>query len=186
MRAEDEVETLPDLLRDGLDVVFVGINPSIFSARNGHYFARPSNRFWRAFSASRLSRGAREAMGVAVLTPERDRALLDHGFGFTDIVKRPTTRAAEVAPAEFAAGIAALAGKLEKHRPLIACFQGVTGYRPVHRAIAGDTAETGLGLQKTRIAATRLFVAPSPSGANAHFSRAEQIQWYDRLAALLF
>jgi len=177
--------TLPDLLRDGLDVVFVGINPSLFSARKGHYFARPTNRFCRAFSASRLSRGARDAIGVAVLTPEQDRALLEHGFGFTDLVKRPTVRAAEIAPAEFAAGIAALAGKLAEHRPRIACFQGITRYRPVHRVIAGDTAATGLGLQQTRIAATRLFVAPSPSGANAHATPAVLTDWYDRLAICL-
>lgn len=185
MRDDDEVQTLPDLLRDGLDVVFVGINPSIFSARKQHYFARPTNRFWRAFSASVLSRGARDAMAAAVLTPEQDRALLDHGFGFTDLVKRPTVRATEVAPAEFAAGIATLHAKLEKHRPRIACFQGITGYRPVHRAIAGDAAEPGLGLQQTRIAATRLFVAPSPSGANAHATPALLTEWYDRLAACL-
>jgi double-stranded uracil-DNA glycosylase len=185
MPTEDEVPTLPDLLRDGLDVVFVGINPSIFSARKGHYFARPSNRFWRAFSGSVLSRSARDAMGVTLLTPEQDRALLAHGFGFTDLVKRPTVRAAEVAPAEFATGIGALRAKLEKHRPRIACFQGITGYRALHRTIAGDAVEPGLGLQPTRIAATRLFVAPSPSGANAHATPARLTEWYDRLAACL-
>ena len=36
--------TLPDLLRRDLDVVFVGINPSVYSAERGHYFARGSNR----------------------------------------------------------------------------------------------------------------------------------------------
>ncbi len=185
MPAEDEVPALPDLLRGGLNVVFVGINPSIFSARKGHYFARPTNRFWRAFSGSELSRGAREAMSVALLTPEQDRALLEHGFGFTDLVKRPTLRAAEVAPAEFAAGIAALQAKLEQHRPRIACFQGITGYRWVHRAIAPGAPEPTLGLQSAHIRKTRLFVAPSPSGANAHATPAALTAWYDRLAASL-
>ncbi|HUH84149.1 MAG TPA: mismatch-specific DNA-glycosylase [Stellaceae bacterium] len=185
MPTEDDIATLPDLLRDELEVVFVGINPSIFSAWMGHYFARPSNRFWRALSRSVLSRSARDAMGVTLLTPAQDRALLDHGFGFTDLVKRPTARAAEVAPAEFAAGIAALRAKLEKHRPRIACFQGITGYRALHGAIASGAAEPGLGLQPTRIAATRLFVAPSPSGANAHATPAILTEWYDRLAACL-
>lgn len=38
--------TVPDLLAPGLDVVFCGINPSLYSAATGHHFARPGNRFW--------------------------------------------------------------------------------------------------------------------------------------------
>lgn len=177
--------TLPDLLRDGLDVVFVGINPSVFSATRGHYFARPTNRFWPAFSRSRLSLTARRALGVPVLTPQHDRALLDHGFGFTDLVKRATARAADIPPREFNAGIAELTAKLERHRPRLACFHGVTGYRPVHLRLAPDAASPLLGLQEVTLGATRLFVVPNPSGANAHATPAEQARWYDRLAELL-
>ena len=65
--------TLPDLLRDGLEIVFVGINPSVFSAAQGHYFARKINRFWPAFSRSRLSRAARAGLGVERLEPMHDR-----------------------------------------------------------------------------------------------------------------
>ena len=181
MREDETEDTLPDLLRDGLDVVFVGINPSLYSARRGHYFARPTNRFWGAFSRSRLSGPARQALGVAVLTPAHDRVLLEHGFGFTDLVKRPTARAAEVAN-EIGAGIDALTAKLERHRPRFACFHGITGYRPVHLCLAADKAAPALGLQPVRIGATRLFVVPNPSGANAHATPAEQTRWYDRLA----
>jgi double-stranded uracil-DNA glycosylase len=181
MRADETVDTLPDLLCDGLDVVFVGINPSLYSARRGHYFARPTNRFWGAFSRSRLSGPARQALGVAVLTPVHDRSLLEHGFGFTDLVKRPTARAAEVAT-EIDAGVDALKVKLERHRPRFACFHGITGYRRVHLCLAGDEGAPALGLQPVRIGATQLFVVPNPSGANAHASPAEQTRWYDRLA----
>src|SRR4029079_13546781 len=85
--------TLPDLLRDGLDVVFVGINPSLYSVAQVHYFARRTNRFWPCFSRSVLSEAARRALGVARLEPEQDCSLPAHGFGFTDLVKRPTARA---------------------------------------------------------------------------------------------
>jgi len=175
---------LPDLLRDGLAVVFVGINPSVYSAARGHYFARPGNRFWPAFSRSALSAKARAALGVAVLRPEHDRALLAEGFGFTDLVKRATARAVEIERAELAAGVAALVAKLERHRPRLACFHGITGYREVHRAIGGAAA-LQLGLQSARMGPTRLFVLPNPSGVNAHTSPSEQAQWYDRLAAWL-
>src|SRR6202051_719814 len=74
--------TLPDLLRDGLDLVFIGINPSLYSVAQGHYFARKTNRFWPAFSRSVLSEPARRALGVAILEPGHDIALLAHGIGF--------------------------------------------------------------------------------------------------------
>lgn len=176
------LKTLPDLLADDLDVVFIGINPSLYSAARGHYFARPSNRFWPCFSHSILSRGARQGLGVAQLTPEHDRVLLRYGFGFTDLVKRPTVRASELTADEFVSGIASVTAMIVRRRPRIACFHGITGYRRVHQAIAAGDPAPVLGLQPAQIAETRLFVVPSPSGANAHVSRAEQIHWYDRLA----
>ena len=150
----NQIRTLPDLLRDGLDVVFVGINPSIFSVERGHYFARPTNRFWPCLSRSVLSRKARQALSVERLGPEHDRALLDHGIGFTD-------------------------------RPRIACFHGVTGFRPVHRLLAGQGSEIKLGLQDLLLGPTGVYLVPNPSGANAHVTPAEQTAWYDKLAACL-
>lgn len=176
---------LPDLLRNGLDIVFVGINPSIFSAQQGHYFARSTNRFWPALSRSILSLAAREALSVDRLGPEHDRALLDHGIGFTDVVKRATPKAGDLAPAEFAAGVRTLVSKLKRHRPRIACFHGVTGYRPVQRTLTGEKTEIHLGLQELRLGPTRLFLVPNPSAANAHFTPQDQTRWYDLLAAYL-
>jgi double-stranded uracil-DNA glycosylase len=177
--------TLPDLLRDGLDLVFVGINPSLYSVAQGHYFARRANRFWPCFSRSALSAAARRGLGVERLTPEHDRRLPEHGIGFTDVVKRATARADEVTRAEFAAGAVALAAKIERCQPRIACFHGVTGYRPMQRVLAPAETGCGLGLQTARIGATRIFVVPNPSPANAHFTPADQTAWYDQLAACL-
>ncbi len=177
--------SLPDLVRDGLDVLFVGINPSTYSAAQGHYFARKANRFWPAFSRSVLSNKAREAIGAALLEPAHDRLLLDHGFGFTDAVKRPTPRASDLTPDEFKAGVAALVEKLGRRQPRIACFHGTMAYRQIHCALTGAKTAPILGLQAARIERTRIFVVPNPSPANAHFTPADQILWYDRLAACL-
>jgi double-stranded uracil-DNA glycosylase len=177
--------TLPDLLRDGLDVVFVGINPSIFSATQGHYFARRTNRFWPCFSRSSLSRAARRAIGLGYLQPMHDRVLLENGFGFTDLVKRPTAKASDLTFAELASGVARLVEKLELHKPRIACFHGVTAYRPIHRSLTSATTGPSLGLQSISIGRTRLFLVPNPSSANAHFTPAEQTDWYDRLGECL-
>ncbi len=176
------LETLPDLLRDGLDVVFVGINPSVFSVERGHYFARPTNRFWPCLSRSILSRRARQALSVERLGPEHDRALLDHGIGFTDLVKRATAKASELAPSEFTRSVRHLLTKLERHRSRIACFHGVTGFRPVHRLLTGQASEIKLGLQDLLLGPTRVYLVPNPSGANAHVTPADQTRWYDRLA----
>ncbi len=177
--------TLPDLLREHLDVVFVGINPSVFSATQGHYFARKINRFWPAFSRSRLSLAARQALGVERLEPMHDRLLQDHGFGFTDLVKRASPRSTDLTRDEPKDGVAALARKLKRHKPRFACFHGVTVGRPVQRALAPELSEIGLGLQPYAIGVTRIFVVPNPSPANAHFTPADQIYWYDALAAAL-
>jgi TDG/mug DNA glycosylase family protein len=177
--------TLPDLLRRDLDVVFVGINPSVYSAERGHYFARGSNRFWPCISRSTLTQRARAGLGADVLGPQHDRALLGYGIGFTDLVKRPTPKASDLTRAELAAGVDALLKKITRYRPKIACFHGVTGYRYVHALLTGKTAAVELGLQDVRVGATRLYLVPNPSGANAHFSREDQTRWYDALAGEL-
>ena len=104
----DAIDTLPDLLSDALDVVFIGINPSMFSAARGHYFARRSNRFWPCFSRSVLSEAARALSASAGWNRSMIALLPAHGFGFTDLVKRPTARAGELRPDELSAGVAKL------------------------------------------------------------------------------
>jgi TDG/mug DNA glycosylase family protein len=183
----ETLATLPDLLRGGLDVIFVGINPSTYSVLQGHYFARKTNRFWPAFSQSSISLAARAAFGVERLEPHHDAALLDHGFGFTDAVKRASPRATDVSPKEFADGVADLVGKLQELQPKIACFHGIMAYRYVHRVLTGSKDDPALGVQppNLNIGRTRIFLAPNPSPANAHFTPADQVDWYDRLGEVL-
>jgi TDG/mug DNA glycosylase family protein len=183
--AQSKTPTLPDLLRPGLDVVFVGINPSVFSAEQGHYFARKINRFWPAFSRSTLSLAVRAGLGVERLEPAHDRMLQDYGFGFTDMVKRASPRASDLGNGETADGVTDLVRKLKRFRPRFACFHGVTVGRPVQRVLAPQLPEVGLGLQPYVIGETKVFVVPNPSPANAHFTPADQTRWYDALDAAL-
>ena len=87
------MKTLPDYLRPGLDIVLIGLNPSTRSVEAGHYFANPRNRFWKAVSAA-------DIVGRPV-GPEDDAALLAHGIGFTDVVKRPTSQASGLTSADY-------------------------------------------------------------------------------------
>ena len=93
--------TLPDYLAPGLRLVFVGINPAVYAVQRGHYFARGTNRFWPAFSRSRLSLPVRQALGRDILKPEDDGALLAFGIGFTDVVKVASRNVAELRPSDY-------------------------------------------------------------------------------------
>jgi TDG/mug DNA glycosylase family protein len=173
--------TLPDLLQQGLAIVFVGANPSIFSAERGHYYARPTNRFWPALSRSRLSADARRCLEVDRLRPEHDAALLRFGVGFTDVVKRASISADELAPLDWEEGARSLARRLRRFQPQVACFQTREGFSAFMRGVVGTRRRIELGLQPESMGTTRLFLVPSPSGRNAHTSVAIQAEWYDRL-----
>ena len=165
-----QMETLPDYLKEGLDIIFVGLNPSAYSARVGHYFANPRNRFWTAFNRSGLVK--------AELSAAQDGTLLDHGIGFTDLVKRPTPQASELTSEDYLQGAPVLKGKLERYRPLVACFHGLTAYRQYLRYGEGVKAKPELGLQERTIGGSKVFVIPNPSPANARFSVEDLANWY--------
>lgn len=180
------VATLPDILRPRLTLVFVGINPGLYSVQQGHYFARKTSRFWPAFSQSVLSAPVRRALGRDTLVPEDDAALMRYGIGFTDVVKRSSRNAAELRPADFEKGAPRLLQRLQEYRPRVACFHGLTAFRAFVRYALNDArADWPLGPQPLRVESTRLFVVPNPSPANAHFTPKDQVIWYDRLAEYL-
>ncbi len=171
-----DFETLPDYLAPNLDIVLVGINPSAYSVRAGHYFANPRNRFWKALNASGL---VSEELG-----PEDDRRILDFGIGFTDVVKRPTPQASGLKAADFREWCPILRQKLLEYRPRIACFHGLTGYKAFLKYTDTVAESPALGLQPLALGDTNLFVVPNPSPANARYSLDDLAEWYRRLAEL--
>jgi double-stranded uracil-DNA glycosylase len=175
-------KTLPDHLRRGLDVVFVGINPGTYSVSRGHYFARTTSRFWPGFSASRISANMRRALGVDKLAPEHDMLMTKFGFGFTDVVKKPSGNASELDVEDFVEWGPVLLEKLRRYKPQVACFHGLTAYRPFLKLVLKSDVRPLLGAQPQVIGDTRVFVVPNPSPANAHFTVKDQAEWYDRLA----
>lgn len=168
-------DTLPDYLRPGLDIVLIGLNPSTRSVQAGHYFANPRNRFWAALSAASV-------VGRPV-GPEDDASLLAHGVGFTDVVKRPTSQASGLTSADYRRDAPALREKLLCHAPRIACFHGLTAYRAYLRHGEGikNAGNLELGRQDLEIGATRVFVLPNPSPANARYSLDDLASWYVEL-----
>src|SRR5687768_18463641 len=148
-------------MRRGMKLVFVGINPSVISVEQGHYFSRKTNRFWPAFSASQLSEDVRRGLGVERLGPVHDGALLEYGIGFTDVVKVPSSNASAVTPAMYAEWAPRLAERLQRYGPKVACFHGLMGFRPfVRYGLGRADLEKGLelGAQAITVGRTRLFV----------------------------
>lgn len=92
---------VPDIIAPGLDVLFCGINPSLYSAAVGHHFARPGNRFWPALHHAGFT--------PRQLRPQEEARLLDHRLGITNLAARATASAAELSAAELRRGAAAQA-----------------------------------------------------------------------------
>ena len=145
----------------------------------GFYFANPRNRFWKALNASRLVDEPLVPGQAAVEWLFRHRRT-----GFTDLVKRPTRGAAELRAADYRAGALRLQGLLEDLQPGIAWFHGKLAYSAFLRSAGHRADGTGWGLQPLSIGATRVFVTPNPSPANAAFSLGDLVDWYDALAEL--
>jgi TDG/mug DNA glycosylase family protein len=146
---------LPDVIAPDLDILFCGINPSLMSAARGHHFARPGNRFWPALHLAGLT--------PRRLIPDEDRELLKYGIGVTNIVARPTRAAAELSIAELRAGAAALAELVFEYRPRVLAVLGITAWRT-----AFDRPKATIGRQPERVGGAETWVAPNPSGLNAH------------------
>jgi TDG/mug DNA glycosylase family protein len=143
---------IPDHLRKGLRVLFIGYNPSLRSGETGHHYANPSNRFYKVLYLAGLT--------PRLYKPEEDASLLALGYGFTNIVARPTKTAEEITKEEYEQGRETLRLKIAKYRPYAACFVG----KGVYEQYSGRR-HIGWGFQPEPVVdGVREFVAPSTSG----------------------
>jgi double-stranded uracil-DNA glycosylase len=157
-----------DVIAPGLKVLFVGINPGLYTAATGHHFARPGNRFWPALHAAGFT--------PRLLHPSQQRELLKLGYGVTNLVNRATATATELLPAEFVAGRRRLAAKLRRYHPRAVAFLGVGAY-----CHAFSLKHAGIGLQPERFAGAQVWVLPNPSGLNANYQLPALVALFRRL-----
>ncbi|MBS4209965.1 G/U mismatch-specific DNA glycosylase [Bacillus sp. FJAT-50079] len=143
---------IPDHIKEQLDVLFVGFNPSIKSSETGHHFANPTNRFWTILHKAGITERK--------YLPSEDFKLLELGYGLTNIVARPTKSAAEITPVEYEEGKQQLINKIERYQPKIICFVG----KGVYQQYSG-IKQLPWGKQTTAVVSGTIdFVAPSSSG----------------------
>jgi len=166
------VPGVPDVLTPGLRCVFCGINPGRRSSAAGHHFANPRNDFWRLLADSGLT--------PRQLDPSMQWSLLELGYGLTNAAYRTTKGSGDLRRGDFE-------GSLERLERL------ATELRPGWIAFVGQSSCQGalgvprceLGEQERALGATRLFVLPSTSPANAAVPYEERLHWFSALAAAL-
>lgn len=109
------IRTLPEMLRPGLKAIIVGINPSPVSVLAGHYYqGQLGQRLWQRLGQSGIV--------TNLAAGNEDVIAFRQGFGFTDLIRKPTARAAELTPREITAAVPDLIQRLKpyvKDDPLI-------------------------------------------------------------------
>jgi TDG/mug DNA glycosylase family protein len=191
---------VPDLIEGNCKLLFVGINPGLWTAMTGIHFAHPTNRFWPAMKLAGLIDGRPEISPVApaVRVPSatgtgrpsaavlsfpqaRPKLLMgsldEVGIGFTNLVGRATARASELTPSELRAGARRLGTLVDVVSPKVVAVSGVTAYR---QAFGHRDAE--MGKQSESISGVETWVLPNPSGLNAHETVESLSIWYKRVA----
>jgi TDG/mug DNA glycosylase family protein len=156
-----------DLVGPRLKLLFVGINPGLWTAAVQTHFAHPTNRFYPALAAAGITEY--EIDRVAGMS-DADRAhLLARGVGITNLVRRASARASELSREELREGGERLRRFVAEHRPAVVAIAGISAYRDAfgeRGAVMGRQPETLDSAAHWSGAA--LWVVPNPSGLNAH------------------
>ena len=146
------LDEIPDHLKENLNILFVGFNPSIRSGETGHHFANPTNRFWKILYGANIT--------PVLLKGEEDFKLLDYDCGLTNIVARPTKAATDITKEEYEQGRITLKEKIQKYKPKVVCFVG----KGVYEQYAQKKSVQWGVQEKPVVNGTIDFVAPSSSG----------------------
>lgn len=154
--------TIPEFVPAHPRLLFVGINPGLWTAATGTPFARPGNRFYPALVEAGIIPRRPRIPDAGM--PAEDRAMFfEAGIGITSIVLRATARADELTRAELRDGAVRLTRDVARWRPAVVAVVGLTAYRT-----GFDRPRALPGLQQDTLAGAELWVLPNPSGLNAH------------------
>lgn len=156
-------------------LLFVGINPGLWTAAVNAHFARRGNRFWPALHRAGITSMLVDASGG--MPPDAKAELLGKGVGITNLVPVATARADELTAAQLREGGEHLREVVRRTRPEVVAMLGITSFRQAfgRRDIAlGDTGEMFEG--------AALWVLGNPSGLNAHETVDSLAAWYRKAA----
>ena len=140
---------VPDLLREGLDLVLCGTAPSRASKEALAYYAHPGNIFWKTLFDVGLTPRLVAAKDYA--------SLLEWNIGLTDMNKTEWGADSELSHEGF--DVPAFSEKIRRHAPRVIAFTSKTaagsflGRKTLHYGLLPET-----------LFGSALFVAPSTSG----------------------
>lgn len=167
--------SVDDLLADPLRLLFVGINPGLWTAAVNAHFARPGNRFWPALHRAGITP---ELIDASVGLDDGARRQLDTaGVGITNIVPVATARADELSATELREGGERLRRLVVERRPAVVAVLGLTAFRQ-----AFGRRDVVVGRQPEPFEGAELWVLGNPSGLNAHETVDSLAAWYRRAA----
>ncbi len=167
--------TVADLIGEGCKLLFVGINPGLWTAATQTHFCHPSNRFYPALSSAGLIDWHIET--ATGMTDDQRADFTARGMGITNLVARATARASELDAEELRGGGERLQALVSALAPNVVAVAGVTAYRQ-----AFQQPKASLGLQPAQLADAALWVVPNPSGLNAHETVDSLAAWYEKVA----
>ena len=153
--------TVPDLLGPETRLLFVGINPGLWTAAVQAHFAKRGNRFYPALYRAGITDRLIDAS--AGYRPEDVVHLHERGIGITNVVPAASARADELTPDQLVAGGEDLLRRVRRIQPRVVAVLGVTAYRAAFRRPKAVT-----GRQDEGLGGAELWVAPNPSGLTAH------------------
>ncbi|WP_457109936.1 mismatch-specific DNA-glycosylase [Marmoricola sp. URHA0025 HA25] len=154
-------DVVPDLVGEDLRLLFVGINPGLWTAAVQTHFAHPANRFYPALLAAGIIE--RRIDPAAGMTDEDRAHFVSRGLGITNLVARASARADELTATELREGGARLVERVELWRPAVVAVAGITAYRTAFGA-----RKAVPGAQPEALGGSQVWVVPNPSGLNAH------------------
>lgn len=164
-------KTVPDLIGGKCSLLFVGINPGLWTAATGTHFCHPTNRFYPALKRAGIIDWAPST--ETGMTEDQRLEFVGSGLGITNLVARATVGASELSREELRAGRDRLERVVSDVAPRVIAVAGVTAYRTAF----GEASAT-LGKQTTHLAGTELWIVPNPSGLNAHETTESLARWY--------
>lgn len=139
-------------------VLFVGINPHPGSDRHGIPFSNNRN-FWYNLSRAGLIHNSVEEL-------KDDRNLMRvytedfpgiYGYGFMNIVDRPTVNTTLLQKGEEVAGVRRIQQEIVEKKPLVVCFIGKVTYSK----FSGENG-FNLGFQESRIDDSAVYISSFP------------------------
>ena len=164
---------LPPILHPNLKIVFVGFNPGTESARLGHYYAHPSNRFWKYLFWSKITE--------TLHTPFEDRRMPSkYQIGFCDLVARSTKGFTQLNKQEMLQGAHELDNRVASVCPNIVCFVGKGIWEAVARAFGWNIKDFRYGKDRKHKfghGKSLLYCVASTSGLNSISTELQLEAW---------